>query len=317
MSVVVPTLDTRELTLRCVDAILTARPPQGVGLDLVVVDDGSSDGTVAALEERPSIRILRNESPTGYASAVNRGVAAARGDLVVLLNSDAEVEPGSLTRIVEAFDEDPRLGIAGAALSYPDGSPQWSAGREPGLAWLFAQASGIPALLGRLPGWRRLKPLHATRAIDVAWVPGAAMALRAEVWATHGPLDDSFGFYSQDLDLCLRVRQAGWRVRLVPQFRVVHLHGATIAANGRDVVGNADLGLLWIDLVTWAEKRKGRAFAARARAAILLGAGLRLATRRTLGTVLPADHRQEWRAETVALAAARRRLAASTSSPRS
>ncbi len=316
MSVVVPTLDTRELTRRCVDAVLAARPPDGVALELVVVDDGSSDGTVAALEERPCLRVLRNDSPTGYASAVNRGVAAARGDLVVLLNSDAEVEPESLQRVIEAFDADPSLGIAGAALRYPDGSPQWSAGREPGLAWLFAQASGIPALLGRLPGWRRLKPLHSARAVDVAWVPGAAMALRAEVWAAHGPLDDSFGFYSQDLDLCLRVRQAGWRVRLVPQFRVVHLHGATIASNGSDVVGNADLGLLWIDLVAWAEKRKGRGFAARARAAILLGAGLRLAARKAVGVLLSGRRRRVWRSGTAALAGARRRMAAAPPSAR-
>lgn len=289
--------------------MLASRLPDGVGLDVVVVDDGSADGTADALSSRGGVRVLRNEQPSGYAGAVNRGVAATRGDLVVLLNSDTEVEPVSLARVVDAFDADPRLGIAGAALRYPDGSPQWSAGREPGLVWLFAQASGIPALLGRVPGWRRIKPLHATKAVDVGWVPGAAVALRAEVWAEHGPFDESFGFYSQDLDLCLRVREAGWRVRLIPDFRVLHLHGATIAASGVGIVGNADLGLLWVDLVAWAAKRRGRVFAARSRRAILLGSGLRLATRRVCGILLPARLAEGWSAGTSRLAAARRRFA--------
>ena len=276
VSVVVPTLDTREMTTRCVEAALGSKLPPGVALEVVVVDDGSRDGTAEALAGRGGVEVVRNEAPTGYSRAVNRGVSRTRGDVLVLLNSDALLDEGSLVAVAEAFAEDARLGVAGAALFYPDGAPQWSAGREPGLAWLFAQASGLPALLGRLSLWRRAKPLHAGEPRDVGWVTGAAMAVRRETWRAHGPLDEGYAFYGQDLDLCLRARDGGWRVRHLPAFRAVHHHGATIATRGGDTIGHANLALLWGDLVRWAGKRRGAAYARRARAALRAGATLRL-----------------------------------------
>lgn len=304
----VPTLDTRELTLRCVDAVLASRLPEGLGLEVVVVDDGSRDGTGEALAGRPGVRVVRNEESAGFAGAANRGVAETRGEVVVLLNSDAELEPESLAVVAAAFAQDPTLGIAGAALRYPDGSPQWSAGGEPDLTWLFAQASGIPALLGRLPGWRRVKPLHVDQPTDVGWVSGAVMAMRAAVWRSHGPLDATFAFYVQDLDFCLRARDGGWSVRLLPGFRATHRQGATIASSGTGTVGNLDLGLLWADFIAWAAKRRGPSFARRARAAILAGSGLRIAARSAALPFLPASRRREWREGSALLAVARRRL---------
>jgi GT2 family glycosyltransferase len=276
VSVVVPTLDTREMTRRCVEAALASRRPEGVALEVVVVDDGSRDGTAESLAGLPGVRVVRNEAPTGYSRAVNRGVAEARGELLVLLNSDALLDEGSVAAVVEAFAADPALGVAGAALRYPDGAPQWSAGREPDLVWLFAQASGLPALLGRLPGWRRAKPLHASEPADVWWVTGAAMAVRAAAWRALGPFDDGYAFYGQDLDFCLCARDAGWRVRHLPAFGAVHHLGATIATQAGETIHHQNLALLWSDLVLWAGKRRGEAFARRAESAIRAGARLRL-----------------------------------------
>ncbi|MDX9734614.1 MAG: glycosyltransferase [Thermoanaerobaculia bacterium] len=310
LSVVVPTHDTRELTLRCVDAALASRLPEGTVLEIVVVDDGSRDATGEALAGREGVRVVRNEEPAGFAGAANRGVSETRGEVVVLLNSDAEVEPDSLAAVASAFAADGNLGIAGAALRYPDGTPQWSAGREPDLLWLFAQASGLPALLGRVPGWRRVKPLHVETPADVGWVSGAAMALRTAVWRAHGPLDASFAFYVQDLDFCFRARAGGWRVRLLPAFRAMHRQGATITSNGNGTVDNLDLGLLWLDFVSWACKRGGPSFAARARTAILAGSGLRLAARRAALPFLSEGRRRDWKTVTALLATARSRLLA-------
>ncbi|MHB1047025.1 MAG: glycosyltransferase [Thermoanaerobaculia bacterium] len=276
MSVVVPTLDTREMTRRCVAAALASRRHAGVEVEVVVVDDGSRDGTAESLAGIAGVRVARNEAPTGYSRAVNRGVAESRGELLVLLNSDALLDDGSLAEATAAFAADATLGVAGAALRYPDGTPQWSAGREPDLLWLFAQASGLPALLGRIPGWRRAKPLHAAEPTDVGWVTGAAMAVRAATWREHGPLDVGYAFYGQDLDFCIRARDGGWRVRHLPGFRAVHEHGATIATKEGGAVRHESLALLWSDLVLWAGKRRGPAFARRAETAIRTGARLRL-----------------------------------------
>ena len=312
ISVVVPTLDTKELTLECVDAVLESRLPEGAGLEVVVVDDGGRDGTAEALEGRSRVRVLRNTSPTGFSKAVNRGVRETRGDILVILNSDAVIERTSLAHVLDAFAADPSLGIAGAALSYPDGTAQWSAGPTPGLAWLFGQSSGLPALLGRIPGWRVVRPLHGARPRDVAWVSGASMAVRVRLWDEAGPFDEGYDFYVQDLDLCLRARARGWRVRLLPAFRVVHHRGATIAASGGSVAGNADLGLLWADLVRWAETRGGASSGRRARWTLLAGSALRLLARRLATPFVAADRREAWRSETTTVVRARARLRART-----
>jgi hypothetical protein len=235
-------------------------------------------------------------------------VSETNGEVVVLLNSDAEVEPESLAAVASAFADDGTLGIAGAALRYPDGTPQWSAGREPNLLWLFAQASGLPALLGRLPGWRRVKPLHVQAPADVGWVSGAAMALRTAVWRAHGTARRF-----------LRFLRSGPRLLLpCPSGR---LAGAPPARVSRDAPARRDdhverrrddrqprprppLGRL-----RRVGLQAGRAvFAARARAAILAGSGLRLAARRAALPFLPERRRREWKTVTALLATARSRL---------
>lgn len=311
LSVIVPTLDTKDLTVACVESVVASRLPDGVGLEVVVVDDGSRDGTAEALGGRERVRVVRNQEPTGFARAANRGASEAGGDLLVFLNSDTVVEGASLARVVEAFEVEASLGVAGAALHDPDGSPQWSAGPTPGLAWLFGQATGIPALLGRLPGWRSVRPLHGAEPREVSWVSGAAMAVRKSLWTEAGPFDETYGFYVQDLAFCLRVREGGWRIRLLPGFRVLHYRGATIASSGDAVAHGADLGLLWSDLVLWAERRGGAVFARRARAALRIGSGLRLFARRLASPLVGPVRRDVWRRDTQALARARAVIAPS------
>jgi len=295
LSVVIPTHDTRELTLRCVASLAAAGMPDlQVDLQVVVVDDGGTDGTAEALETAgPHLEILRLSPAAGFTRAANQGLARARGDVLLLLNSDTEVEAGAFGPLLAAFARNPRLGAAGAVLHYPDGSPQWSGGRAPGLLWLFALASGLPALLARLPRWRRVKPVGALPgAVD--WVTGAALALRRSAWEAVGPMDEGFRFYAQDLDLCLRLREAGWAVELVPEFRVLHHHGATI---GQVSGGRQHPELLWTDLLRWAGKHRGAAWARRAALALRAGAALRLLGRGLATPFVAAERRAGWREE--------------------
>ncbi|HEX3529717.1 MAG TPA: glycosyltransferase family 2 protein [Thermoanaerobaculia bacterium] len=293
LSVVIPAHNTRELTLRCVASLAAAGVPD---LQVVVVDDGGTDGTAEALEiAGPHLEILRLSPAAGFTCAANQGLMRARGDVLLLLNSDTEVEPGAFVPLLAAFARNPRLGAAGAVLHYPDGSPQWSGGRAPGLLWLFALASGLPALLARLPRWRRVKPVGAPPGA-VEWVTGAALALRRSAWEAVGPMDEGFRFYAQDLDLCLRLRQAGWTVELVPEFRVLHHHGATIGrASGGS--GRQNPELLWTDLLRWAGKHRGVAWARRVARALCAGAALRLLGRGLATPLVAAERRAGWREE--------------------
>jgi N-acetylglucosaminyl-diphospho-decaprenol L-rhamnosyltransferase len=243
LSVVIPTYNTAAMTLRCVQAVEAD--------ELIVVDDGSTDDTAALLS--PAISMERN---SGFAAAANRGVAAARGDIILLLNSDAIVQPGAIRALLAAFD-DPRVGIAGAQLLNEDGTPQWSGGRAPTLLWLLAVVSGLGPLFSRrrgVPSPRRGEKVPEGRMRGVDWVSGAAMAFRAEVWRAAGPLEESYRFYCQDLELCMRGRAAGWEVRVVGEARVVHAQGATIAGGS---ALHHDPSKLWPDLFDWGRSRYG------------------------------------------------------------
>ena len=299
LSVVIPTHDTCGLTLRCLDAV--AAWPRGEH-EVIVVDDASADGTAAAVRERhPGVVLVVRARAGGFTRAVNEGLAAARGERLFLLNSDAEAPPATPGAILEAFAGRPRLGAAALPLVDEDGSPQWSAGRFPTPLWLFALASGLPGLLRRLPGYRLAR--RAARGVEVDWVPGAALALRREAWAAVGPLDEGYAFYAQDLDYCTRLSRAGWEVALLAGPPVRHRGGATIGRRP-GAVGSAHPRLLWTDLARWAERNRAPAFAAAARRALRAGAGLRLAARRLATPLVPAGRRPGWRADTRAFAEA-------------
>lgn len=269
LSIVIPTFNTAAMTLATCRAALAASPP---ATEVIVVDDASSDGTSELLASSlPDVRVVRLATNQRFAAAANAGVTASRGAIVLLLNSDAVVERDALNALLAAFEREPRLGVAGAQLINGDGSPQWSGGRLPTLAWLFVLAGGFASLLPR----RR----RAISGGAVDWVSGAAMALRRSVWAAVGPLRESYRFYAQDLELCANARAAGWDVEIVEAARVVHAGGASVR-QWRDV-GELphDPALLWLDLLTWGRRHHGRAWVATARVLMIVAATIRVITR--------------------------------------
>jgi GT2 family glycosyltransferase len=145
-----------------------------------------------------------------------------------------------------------------------------------------------------VPGWERwrARPRGHGR---LDWVPGAALAMRRRAWDEVGPFDTRFRFYAQDLDFCTRAADAGWRVRLVEEAHVVHVGGATIGREPGATRSRSHPGLLWTDLLLWAEKTRGRAWASSAARCIALGARLRLLARAAVLPLLPSAEREEWR----------------------
>jgi N-acetylglucosaminyl-diphospho-decaprenol L-rhamnosyltransferase len=144
--------------------------------------------------------------------------------------------------------------------------------------------------------------------VRVDWVTGAAMAFRRTVWEAAGPLDEGFRFYAQDLDFCLRARRSGWDVQIRPEFAVLHHHGATI---GREAGARKRQHpeLLWGDLLRWARKHHGAAWASRAEKALRAGAALRLGSRTLARPFVGADRKEEWREDERVLREALRTLA--------
>lgn len=315
LSVIIPTHETRELTLRCLETLTRAARQDTGPVEIRVVDDGSTDGTTEAIRRHyPDVELLRHQCSRGFTAAVNQGVASSHGELILLLNSDTEVEPGALSSLRRALDDNPEIGIVGATLLYPDGSSQWSGGGEPTLPWLFLLASGLPGLLARIPGYRRLRPVSGARSRSpIDWVTGAALAMRRAVWTEVGPLDTGYRFYGQDLDLCCRARQKGWEVHVLPDFRVLHHHGATIGRSGEMTEATHDPVLLWTDLLYWARRHRGVRWSRRARRSLRWGARLRLFGYRLSGLLQPNPSPARGRRDTESF---RRALEALETSPR-
>jgi len=212
------------LTLRCVRSLREAGHED---LEIVVVDNGGGEppGRLP-----PGVRLLRNPRNEGFARACNRGIAASRGEVVLLINPDARVLPGFFEQAADLFAADPRLGIAGPRITGEDGRLQLSARREISLA---SGLVGRTSLLTRLLPESRLVrgefPAAAdpSRPAEVDWVSGACMLVRRRALQDVGPLDERFFMYFEDADLCRRARQRGWRVRYEPALGAVHGAGGS------------------------------------------------------------------------------------------
>jgi GT2 family glycosyltransferase len=299
VSVVIPTHNTRDLTMACLASL---SPQEEIDAEIIVVDDGSVDGTSAAINAlHPHVRVMRSESTRAFTAAANRGVSEAHGSVILLLNSDTEVERAALAKIAGAFAERPRLGVASATLVSPDGREQWSGGGWPTPFWLFVLASGAARFLARFRPYRRARGATKRR---VDWVSGAAMAIRRAAWEELGPLDERFAFYAQDADFCLRARDAGWEVDVLA-VRVVHHGGATIGRE-RGAADGHHPALLWTDLLRLVLKREGAAAARRSARAIRAGAVCRLAALRLARLSPRVRARDDVRRESDAFRAGRR-----------
>jgi GT2 family glycosyltransferase len=207
-----------------------------LALELVVVDNASSDGSAQALAGRPDVRLIRNPGNRGFAGAVNQGLAASRGRHVLLLNPDAELVAPVCQALLAFLDAHPAAGIVGPRLLNPDRSLQPSAYRFPTLfqaaGTLFRLRRLVPTRLLRATAGRwlgqafgQLDPHRTARRVD--YVTGACCLVRRAVVERIGELDERFFMYFEEQDFCLRARQAGWETWFDPAAEVVHHIGGS------------------------------------------------------------------------------------------
>jgi GT2 family glycosyltransferase len=202
--------------------------PQGVEFEVVVVDNGSQDGSAEVVEAFArgapfAVRLLRNVENLGFCAANNQGIRASRAPFVALLNNDAEAEPYWLARLQSVF-EDPRVGMAASKiLVYDDPGVIDKAGH---LIWLDGQNRGR--------GTGQLDSGQFDRLEEVLWPDGCACMYRRAMLDEIGLFDEDLFAYGDDAELGLRARIAGWRCLYVPQAVVRHHRGATLGvANPR------------------------------------------------------------------------------------
>lgn len=228
-TIVIVNWNTRELLDACLRSVVADRADATV----VVVDNASSDGSVAALAPRwPQVRWVEAGANLGFARGNNLAIEGVETEFVWLLNPDTEVRPGALAALEAWLDAHPRAAVAGAGLLNPDGSPQPCSFAFPtplgtAAAWLF-----LPRPLARLRDRAfALAPRRAAGPTD--WVLGAAMLVRMAAVREVGTLDPGYFMYAEELDWCHRFRAAGWEVHLVPDALVVH-HGGQATSQVRE-----------------------------------------------------------------------------------
>lgn len=213
IDLVIPSLNGLELLRSCLAHLDTQEVPHRI----YVVDNGSSDGTAEWLvEHRPAVRVIALTENLGFGAAVNRGMAAGDSEMVVLLNNDVDVDPGFLAALVAPLRADSRVGSVAGLLLRP--------GREE------IDSFGIEVDV-TLAGYARLsgQRLAASRLDEVGLLgaSGGAAAFRRAALTDVGWFDERIFAYSEDVDLALRLRAAGWAARAAPDAVGVHLGGAS------------------------------------------------------------------------------------------
>jgi GT2 family glycosyltransferase len=228
LTIVIVNWNTKRHLRRCLETIF--RPSVETRFEVIVVDNASRDGSADMAEvEFPQTNVIRNERNLGFAKAANQAIILGRGNFFLLLNPDAALQENAIDRAVEFAREHPDIGIVGCKILNEDGTLQHSCRRFPTPAvGLFRNT-----VLGRLfPRNRYLRAYLMTdwdhrHLREVDWVSGACMLIRREALSEVGILDERYFMYCEDLDLCFRAHNAGWKVFYYPRAAAVHRKGAS------------------------------------------------------------------------------------------
>ncbi|HEX6104576.1 MAG TPA: glycosyltransferase family 2 protein, partial [Gemmatimonadales bacterium] len=242
MAVAIVSWNTRELLRRCLESALA----EGAA-EIVVVDNGSSDGSVEMVRDQfPRVRLeVRPENP-GYGAASNIAFGLCSAEYVLLLNSDTAIHPGALAALVEHLDRNPRAGIVGPRLLNADGTLQKSVFPFPSPLVPLVKRRPVADVVGVVP-WLRDEFVGSwahDRARRAPWVLGAALAIRRTAFDGTGGFDESFVMYFEEVDLCYRLRQAGWEIHFTPAAEVTHVGGASTSQRRPEMLARLSLSAM-------------------------------------------------------------------------
>jgi GT2 family glycosyltransferase len=226
ISILIVSFNTKDVLRECLESV--ALSSRNLAVETIVVDNCSRDGSAAMVrEEFPWVQVIECRENLGFGRANNLAFEAARGRYIVLLNSDAFLQKNTLCLSLEKMEADPSVGLASGRLVGRDGELQPSARMFPNP---IRQLLVISGLADRFPKSRFFGQADRTwadpmQAAEVDWVPGAYSIIPARILHEHGFFDPRFFLYYEEVDLCLRIQNAGFKIMYWPEICVVHVGG--------------------------------------------------------------------------------------------
>jgi GT2 family glycosyltransferase len=209
-----------------------AATPRGTSHEVIVIDNASDDGSAEEIAGSGlEVELVRNRVNVGFAAANNQGIERARSPFVLLLNSDARLEPGALEVMLARMATTPRAAVVGSRLVYESGRFQrWTAGCDPSLGSVAVYLLGLDRL-ARFARAGLYLGRDLTESCAVEWVSAASMLCRTAAVREAGGMDERY-FYMEDVDLCRRLRSLGHEVWYEPGATAVHLMGKSVERSG-------------------------------------------------------------------------------------
>jgi GT2 family glycosyltransferase len=251
ISLIIVNWKVRPLLEKCLNSILVHRG--GVNLEILVVDNDSCDGSPEMImSEYPEVKMIALPSNHGFAKANNLAIKQAQGRWLFLLNPDTEITTGFFPTVLSYLEEHPEVGLLGTKILNPDGSLQYSVRRSPDffsqlLTLLKLQniiidekplnrylAKKFLPLVLKIRSYfshNKIMPYYLAEDFDyekiqaVEQLMGSAMMISHQVWEKLGPLDEKFFIWFEEVDYCLRARQAGIKIVYLPTAKIIHYGG--------------------------------------------------------------------------------------------
>ena len=230
LSIVIVNYNTRQLLDDCLASIFTAEAPAG-GLEVIVVDNASSDGSQALVREKyPSVQLIASGVNRGFSAANNLGMDVANGRTILFLNSDTRLEPDALVKPLACLDQQPKVGALTVRLIYPTGERDPDNHRGFPTPWnAICHFSGLSKLFPNDPRFngyfQSYKNMQETHPVDV--IAGSYMLMPMALCRELGGWDETYFFYGEDIDFCYRIREAGYQIIYYPHVEVLHYKGAS------------------------------------------------------------------------------------------
>lgn len=244
IGVAIVSYNTAPLLRRCLASVIEdTRGP------VLVIDNQSPDGSAELVRrEFPSVRLRAESDNRGYGAAANLAVGELGARYVLLLNADTQLTRGAVEALAAYLDDHPAAAVAGPRLVTATGTYEPSAHRFPTPLALLLQESGLRRLLG-------LTRRHEWRPRPVDWILGAALAIRREAFDAVGGFDEGFFLYQEEVDLCYRLRAAGWEIHYAPVATVRHVGGASTSQRAAETFGHFVRSTQRIARLRWSRPR--------------------------------------------------------------